>query len=172
MKLISVLFCLLFFMGGIANGDQADPRGAQGSQIKKGCGGGSATPGGPHFGPPPEAFRACEGKTVGSKAQFTGPDGETVSGSCKVADGRLVLRPDHPRANSRDERRGPPPEAYKACEGKNAGSMAQFINPRGETVKGRCGEEDGTLVLRPDISRAGDRDQPMKNPSTEGRTEK
>ena len=61
-----------------------------------------------------------------------------------------------PNPDDRDERRGPPPEAYKACEGKSAGSSAQFVDPRGETVKGTCEEEDGKLVLRPDL-RKGDR---------------
>jgi len=45
---------------------------------------------------------------------------------------------------------GPPPEAYTACEGKNAGDTAQFVNPRGETVTGNCEQEVDRLVLRPD----------------------
>lgn len=47
-------------------------------------------------------------------------------------------------------RHGPPPEAYTACEGKNAGDTAQFVNPRGETVTGTCEQEGDRLVLRPD----------------------
>jgi two-component system, OmpR family, heavy metal sensor histidine kinase CusS len=61
-----------------------------------------------------------------------------------------------PIPDDQEVRRGPPPEAFKACEGMSAGSSAQFINPRGETVKGTCEEEDGRLVLRPDVPR-GDR---------------
>ena len=61
-----------------------------------------------------------------------------------------------PIPDERDERRGPPPEAYKACEGKSAGSLSQFVNASGETLKGTCEEEDGKLVLRPD-HRRGDR---------------
>ena len=61
-------------------------------------------------------------------------------------DHTMVSRPPNP--DGRDVRRGPPLEAYKACEGKNAGSAAEFINPRGETVKGICEEENGQLVLR------------------------
>ena len=45
---------------------------------------------------------------------------------------------------------GPPPEAYTACEGKNAGDTAQFVSPRGETVTGTCEQEGDRLVLRPD----------------------
>lgn len=47
---------------------------------------------------------------------------------------------------------GPPPEAYCACEGKNAGDKAEFVSPRGDTVTGTCEEDrDGErLVLRPD----------------------
>ncbi len=48
------------------------------------------------------------------------------------------------------ERRGPPPEAYAACEGKIEGSVAQFFNQHGDIVKGRCQEDNGRLVLRPD----------------------
>jgi hypothetical protein len=114
-----------------------------------------ATPGGRRSGPPPEAFAACEGKSEGSTAQFSKPDGETVSGTCRVADGRLVLRPDHPKGNGGDERRGPPPEAFAACIGKSAGSSAQFVDPRGETVVGTCEEEDGRMVLRPANRRGG-----------------
>ena len=151
MKIIRILFCLLFLMVGSAYGDPAAPRGTEGSQIRQGGGGEFAPQGGPRVGPPPEAFKACEGKTAGSTAQFTGPDGDTVTGTCRIADGRLVLRPDRPRGDSRDGRRGPPPEAYKACEGKIAGSAAQFVSPRGETVKGTCEEQDGKLLLRPDV---------------------
>ena len=54
-----------------------------------------------------------------------------------------------PPPDERDSRRGPPPEAYKACEGKTVGSVAQFVDPRGETVSGTCEQEEGKLVLRP-----------------------
>jgi len=55
--------------------------------------------------------------------------------------------------DNRASRRGPPPEAYSACEGKSAGIVTEFINPRGETVKGICEEENGQLVLRRTVSR-------------------
>ena len=45
---------------------------------------------------------------------------------------------------------GPPPEAYEACEGKNAGDTAEFVNPHGDTVTGTCEQEGDRLVLRPD----------------------
>lgn len=47
-------------------------------------------------GPPPEAFSACEGKNSGDKAQFTSPHGDTVTGTCVMQDGKLVLHPDNP----------------------------------------------------------------------------
>jgi len=47
-------------------------------------------------------------------------------------------------------RRGAPPEAYAACEGKEAGDTAEFESPRGDTVTGTCVEEGDRLVLRPD----------------------
>ncbi len=149
MRIITTVFCLLFLMGGLALGQPAT-RNEEGSQIRQDGGGESAPQGGRGFGPPPEAFKACEGKSAGSTAQFTNSRGETVTGTCRSDGERLVLRPDRAPGNSRDERRGPPPEAYKACEGKTVGSTAQFVDPKGETLKGTCGEENGKLVLRPE----------------------
>ncbi len=51
---------------------------------------------------------------------------------------------------SNTRRQGPPPEAYTACENKNAGDTAQFVSPRGETRTGTCEQEGDRLVLRPD----------------------
>ena len=45
---------------------------------------------------------------------------------------------------------GPPPEAYTACECKEAGDTAQFENPQGDIVTGTCEKEGDRLVLRPD----------------------
>ena len=45
---------------------------------------------------------------------------------------------------------GPPPEAYTACESKNAGDTAEFVSPHGDTVTGICEQEGDRLVLRPD----------------------
>lgn len=55
--------------------------------------------------------------------------------------------------DQRGERRGPPLEAYQVCENKSIGSEAQFVNPRGETVKGICEEENGKMVLRRTVPR-------------------
>ena len=52
-------------------------------------------PGGP-AGPPPEAYTACEGKSAGDTAEFAGPFGDTVTGTCEQEGDRLVLRPDNP----------------------------------------------------------------------------
>ena len=51
---------------------------------------------------------------------------------------------------TRRKRHGPPPEAYTACEGKNAGDTAEFVSPRGDTVTGTCEQRGDRLVLRPD----------------------
>ncbi|CAK8720259.1 hypothetical protein GMJAKD_09550 [Candidatus Electrothrix aarhusensis] len=53
---------------------------------------------GRHHQPPSEAYTACEGKTSGDQAEFTGPRGDTVTGTCvEEKDGdRLFLRPDRP----------------------------------------------------------------------------
>jgi two-component system, OmpR family, heavy metal sensor histidine kinase CusS len=65
---------------------------------------------------------------------------------------------------TRGDHRGPPPEAYQACEGKSAGNSAQFINPRGEILKGICEEENGKLVLRPDSNKRNKRRQTHEGP--------
>ena len=56
---------------------------------------------------------------------------------------------------ARGDLRTPPPEAYKACEGKGEGSVAQFVDSRGDILQGTCEKENGKLVLRPDANRGG-----------------
>ncbi len=114
--------------------------------------GGQSRKGGGQQGPPPEAFTACEGKSAGDTAEFTSPRGDAVIGTCEEKQGKLVLVADH-RKNKKvpeNRRRTPPEEAYTACEGKNSGDTADFVNPRGDTVTGRCEQEGDRLVLRPD----------------------
>ena len=60
-------------------------------------------------------------------------------------------------------RQGPPPEAFTACEGKNAGDEAQFTSPRGDTVTGVCVEMGDKLVLRPDQPRGNPGGAPGNN---------
>ena len=62
----------------------------------------------PRQGPPPEAFRACEGKSAGDEAQFVDRRGEIVTGNCEQEGDQLVLRPDHSKARSGGRRHGPP----------------------------------------------------------------
>ncbi len=106
-------------------------------------------------GPPPEAYAACESKSVGDAAEFISPRGETRTGICEQEGDRLVLRPDDKstRRNGGGKHQGPPPEAYTACESKNVGDEAQFVNPRRVTMIGTCEEEGDQLVLRPYRSR-------------------
>ena len=104
----------------------------------------------PPLGPPPEAFKACEGKSAGNRSEFASPHGDTVAGVCENdGNGKIVLRPDHPPGSQDVGHRGPPPEAYQACVGKTAGGIAQFVSPKGETIKGICEAEGERLVLRP-----------------------
>ena len=56
---------------------------------------------------------------------------------------------------TRRRRHGPPPEAYTACEGKNAGDSAEFVSPQGDTVTGTCEQRGDQLVLRPDNPPSG-----------------
>lgn len=44
--------------------------------------------------PPAAAFSACEGKNEGELSQFENRRGKVLKGSCEVANGRLVLRPE------------------------------------------------------------------------------
>lgn len=46
-------------------------------------------------GPPPEAYEACEGKSVGDEAEFVNPRGETVTGTCVQRGDQLILLPDN-----------------------------------------------------------------------------
>ncbi len=136
--MIAAVIGVAILAGSSAVAEQAAPTGTGDSR-------------GPRVGPPPEAYEACTGKAEGARAQFTKPDGEAIVGICRTADGRLVLRPDRPAGSSPPERRAPPPEAFRACEGKSLGSAAQLVGPAGEVVTGTCGTEEGKLVLRPDI---------------------
>jgi hypothetical protein len=131
MKTINMLMCLSLITGGIAYAQQD----------------------GSNFGPPPEAYAACKAKKAGDSATFVNPKGETITGTCEQEGNQLVLRPDRSTGQSGGKRQGPPPEAYQACEGKSAGSASQFVNPRGETVKGTCAEDNGKMVLRPDSNK-------------------
>ena len=65
-------------------------------------------------------------------------------------------------ASSQETRRrhhGPPPEAYTACEGKNAGGTAEFVTPHGDTVTGTCEQHGDRLFLRPDKPHREDSDE-------------
>ncbi len=158
-RAMAVVGILVMLAGAYVYGEQAGERRAEGGRVRQGDEGDAGWQKGLRHGPPPEAYTACEGKTEGSAAQFTNPKGEVVTGKCQIADGKLVLRPDHPKEQGREGRQGPPPEAYAACKGKKAGSTSQFVDPRGETLKGTCEEEDGKMVLRPDRNKGERRGQ-------------
>ena len=71
---------------------------------------------------------------------------------------------DEAAAQERGRRRhGPPPEAYTACEDKNAGDTAEFLSPRGDTVTGTCEQDGDRLVLRPDNPPGGGRENNTSN---------
>ncbi|MBU1413976.1 hypothetical protein KKC22_20875 [Myxococcota bacterium] len=102
-------------------------------------------------GPPLEAYTACKDKKVGESAEFVSQRGEIISGTCKQEGDRLVLRPDSPptKNHNGDKHQEPPPEAYTACQGKNVGDVAEFVNPEGKTMSGTCEQDKDRLVLRP-----------------------
>ena len=43
-----------------------------------------------------------------------------------------------------------PPEAYTACEDKEAGDTASFTSPHGDEISGTCEQRGDRLVLKPD----------------------
>ena len=72
------------------------------------------------------------------------------------------------QAETKKERRGPPPEAYTVCEGKSAGEQTQLQTRRGDTVSGTCVDNNGTLVFRPDNPPHGKRQRHHSdNPSSD-----
>lgn len=46
-------------------------------------------------GPPPEAFKACEGKSAGDKVSMSGPEGKSMSATCHDMKGKLAAMPEH-----------------------------------------------------------------------------
>lgn len=48
---------------------------------------------GQHQRPPPEAIKACEGKTTGDLVQFVGRKGKQVKATCQDMQGQLVAVP-------------------------------------------------------------------------------
>ena len=56
---------------------------------------------GPH-GPPPEAIAACNGKTAGTVASFTGRDGQTISGPCTQMGDVLAVPPPQRKAGNQE----------------------------------------------------------------------
>lgn len=52
---------------------------------------------------------------------------------------------DNTSTETRRRNHEPPPEAYAACEDKNAGDAAQLVGPRGETITGTCELEGDRL---------------------------
>jgi hypothetical protein len=128
---------------------------------------GQTEKGGEHpQGPPPEAFTACKDKKEGDKAEFTGRQGQTVTGTCERErqGNQLVLRPDHPPQHGGQAGQGqndrpsePPPEAFAACKNKKEGDKAEFTGRQGQTVTGTCEQSNGRLFLRPDHPPKGER---------------
>jgi len=145
-------------LGLLASANAQDPQ-APGPAEPKAAG---HPPGEPPCGPPPEAYRACEGKNAGSRSEFVGPRGDVVRGACEnEGNGKVVLRPDRPKGDVPGGHRGPPPEAYAACAGKVLGERSQFVSPHGDAVSGTCDKAGEVLVLRPDrIHEQGGADRP------------
>jgi hypothetical protein len=88
--------------------------------------------------PPPEAFKACEGKARGDACTVQ-IDNHTLSGVCDAPPGesKLACRPEPPP---------PPPEAIKACEGKARGDACS-VTFGDHTMSGVCDAPPGATQL-------------------------
>lgn len=47
-------------------------------------------------------------------------------------------------------RKGPPPEAFEVCKGKQSGDSVEFTGRRGETLTATCEERNDRLVAVPE----------------------
>lgn len=52
--------------------------------------------------------------------------------------------------NDRGKKQGPPPEAIKACEGKQVGDSVSFAGRGGEALKATCQSIDDQLAAVPE----------------------
>lgn len=97
---------------------------------------------------PAAAFKACEGKSAGDKAKMEGPEGKPFEGVCRKVEKGLALVPERgEHGKGGHERMGPPPEAFKACEGKSAGDKVSFsAGPEGREIQGTCRDLKGKLA--------------------------
>jgi hypothetical protein len=93
----------------------------------------------PGHGPPPEAFDACQSKSVGDvcSVKFGDKDisGKCVSPPAGASDTRIVCRPDN--MPDRPPPGPPPQEAFAACDGK-ATDAACTMTLGDKTLDGTC----------------------------------
>lgn len=58
------------------------------------------------------------------------------------------------QSSDREQRRGPPPEAIKACASAQSGDSCSFDGRRGEQLEGNCGvpeqAQEQSLICMPD----------------------
>lgn len=58
-------------------------------------------------------------------------------------------------ASNNDRPKGPPPEAFTACENQAAGDVVSFKGRQGEDIACTCQMKEGKLVAVPDNMPAG-----------------
>ena len=83
----------------------------------------------PPVGPPPEAYSACKDKEAGSAAQLVTPWGETLKGTCRQMDGKLVMIPELPEGMKMATRPAPPPPCCCGCAFLPPGCGGQYPPP-------------------------------------------
>jgi len=100
-----------------------------------------------HRSPPPEALAACSGLTHGA-ACTVAFEGKSTGGTCRTFPGSEAAACVPTGRGSPG--RGPPPEAFSACENKSVGAACSV--PMGDhTADGTCeaGRQDDRVHCRP-----------------------
>lgn len=67
-----------------------------------------------------------------------------------------ALSQDHEGGGRPDGRRGPPPEALEACEGREQDASCTFATPWGDELVGVCDTRRDELVCVPDGAPGGE----------------
>ncbi len=117
-----------------------------------------------HRNPPPEAYKACENKNIGSKSRFINPQGTEVQGICEEENGRMVLRKTFPRSIEYQNDNNQPRQELRQFQTKSdpavkplpqmkKSSFATVDTKSGEWRTGIMGTERITMIVGMNLSR-------------------
>jgi len=108
----------------------------------------------PGGGPPPEALAACASHARGASCSFTGPRGESLTGTCGAPEG-LPLACMPAGGPPHGPHGGPPPEALTACRDVAVGDACVVDTPHG-ALEGSCRTTPHGTACVPHDMRGGD----------------